>query len=430
MPSRPLAAASLALLTMLAPPPSGALARSPAQPHAQNAHVERDRNTAALNITFPGGTLAQFVDALKAGAPGPLNILLKREAPSLEVPPMDLKSVSIKTALELAIPEQGRRVETLPDGAEILRFCEFSVIGEHDPSSAPVYVIDAFSTRREPKLPQRTKAGYAHALEVYSVERIVSGEDDVRRLITAINSALALSPGAQPAELKFHPEAALIIARGDPEQLSAIERVINSFIDTASIRENERIANAVQRAELRDELIERRAELEKAEAQVYMHARDLDELRKLATEDFTSQREILEAETRLRLHESEMNAARARLEATREKMNLLSASPTPNDAQARVYDLGGSAAARRLAIKVFQELDTISDHINAVHSAKNDRGLRVASVVADDAGHRALSVITQAIRHASLWNDPAHADDAWGWTREFWDTTFDHEQVP
>ena len=222
------ALAPLALSALLLAAPPGALA----QP--DTTAVTQHRNGGALDISFPGGTMAEFVEALKAGIPGPFNVLLRRGAADLEVPPMDLQMVSVRSAFELAIPQRGGWFEMQPDGSRINYFREFTQIGGEDHASAPVYIIDAHEWTQEPQGFAGVRAGYSPKIEIYSVQNTVRNDADVQKLLTAIDAALDLAQDKRAAELKYHPDTALLIARAAPDQLTTIERVMDQFRESSA----------------------------------------------------------------------------------------------------------------------------------------------------------------------------------------------------
>ncbi|MEZ6243661.1 MAG: hypothetical protein R3B57_11535 [Phycisphaerales bacterium] len=383
----------------LAPLALAALALTAAPALAQSDKVSGFKPSAqrfALDISFPGGTLQDFVEAIKAAVPENVtNVLLRHEAATLEVPPMELRSVSTKTAFELAVPTRGQWTEPQPDGSSIEYYRDLDVVGG-DAMSAPVFVVDA-KQWTHPREPVMNKASPEPRIDVFSVEKAVKDDADVKELLTAIDTALALGESDSKAEVKFHPDSALLIVRGTPDQISTIDRVIERFRETGSARTNEHREKIAQVAELKANLIERRADMQRWEAQLELDAGEVDRLKQLAEKEIVSDKELHEAAMRLRMSEAEVQAARARYDAAEEKMKMLGGDEAGPKAEARVYTLTAQGWKAERVRRLLDAADGISEHIVSVQPPKEAGGVLSTEVEADEDGHMFVKLLLEAL---------------------------------
>lgn len=379
----------LALAALLAAAPPAA-----AQPDPGRISPNAQRN--ALDISFPGGTMRKFVEAMQSGASDyVINVLLRNQAADLDVPPMNLRSVSIKAAFELAIPRRGQWSETRYDGSTVEYFRDFEVVGG-DAGSAPVFVVDE-TERVRPAEPSTGRPRPEPRIEVFSVEHAVSGEADVQRLLAAIDSALALGPADGKAELKFHPDSALLIARGAPDQISTIDRVIERFRESGQSRLNQRAEQAHLAAQLEAEVIERQADVIRAEARMSLLAEELTELKALAGKQMASDKDIRETEAALRVAEAELQAAASRLRATQEKAHTLSASAQSPKTERRVYSLTASGWKSDRVRQILHAADGISEHITGVEASGESGAVLSTTIEADEDGHLFVKLLLETL---------------------------------
>jgi len=359
---------------------------------AQGADMTR------LDLSFKGGTMQMFVDAIRESvSPDPLNIILQNDAASLHVPSMELRSVSIATALEVAVPQTGRWMESAEDGGLVTRYRDLKRIG--DPFSAAVFVID---DRSEAVQNQRTQTSFSKEpesaeIEIFSLERLASERTDVARLLTAIDTALSLSQSAQKAEIKHHADSALLITRGTQSQLEIVERVVSRFHDTSRARESDRVQQSIALSEMRAQIIERRADIERNEARYEMASGDLRELVLLADKELASRSDVREAEAEMRMLQAELEAARARFEAAEEKFAAMSSLIDRPELESKTYPLR-SQALRDTAHTVLRSVDGISGHISSVGSG-HDGSRHTVVVEADKEGHEVVARIINAIQN-------------------------------
>ncbi len=167
-----------------------------------------------VTVNFPGGTVADYVQALKKAAGG-VNIVAAIETKDVQMPAVDLTNASLAGALGVL---NGRTAQTAD------RYIKLAVHENFGGSSEEkmVYAIDAAVQGRavDDRIMQR----------VWSVKNILENGTQPNDLLTAVQTSLDLlsNPG-KPAQLKFHEATGLIIVRASPDQIDAIQQVIEQM---------------------------------------------------------------------------------------------------------------------------------------------------------------------------------------------------------
>jgi hypothetical protein len=238
-----------------------------------------DGERSVFDLSFGGGSAVGYIDSIRQAA-GPVNIVVEPGAELVDVPPIELKRVSLSQALALL------------DGASIERdnyAIRLDVATLGDAESRPVFKIQVRG-QRPGQLTQRMN-------QVWSLQPVLAGGYEPAEVLTAIETALSMLEDTHvPADLRYHDDTSLLIVRGHPTQLATIDAL-----------HGELSANPA-RQERRDDQLEalRRAEMEmqhlREEANV--GRREADEQARRATE----------WETRAVLFREELDALRMQYE--------------------------------------------------------------------------------------------------------------------
>jgi hypothetical protein len=150
-----------------------------------------------LDFSFPGGTMAQFVTAVNKAVAAHWrdgekpNLIVPAASSSVELPPMELRRVDLKTLVEAA----GR---LLPRGPVWV------------PVGKSTWVLQIMPDRRE------TRVFYVgHLLTKFKV-------DDIS---TALTTTWDMGGESKP-DLKYHKDTQLLIVRADKAQLEVAQNVL------------------------------------------------------------------------------------------------------------------------------------------------------------------------------------------------------------
>lgn len=172
------------------------------------------RDTSTLSLKFSGGSLADYVKALKEAAPDLNVIIAVPEARDIKVPAIQLESVSPGSAIGLL---QG--TYPLNDGTPINLFIQ-DWGGSPAESAARVYKI--WTNPREMARPPAD-------VRVWSIGDLFLGDRKAEQILTAIETAVGLLKGYPEAQIRYHADTTLVVASGDPDQLRTIDRVVDGI---------------------------------------------------------------------------------------------------------------------------------------------------------------------------------------------------------
>lgn len=179
--------------------------------------TETTADSDLFDLDFSGGTLKEYVAAIRKKN-RKANIVIMPDAMNIPMPPVQLKSVELRGAMEildnLVVGSEYQQVEIS------LRY----VHGNSDLGELDIFTINASGQ----SLPVRTM--------VLSVSEILQGEVSDRDLLTTIQSSLELVSEGQPeAKVQFHPETGILIVRGDIAQVELVNNLLEE-LSRATIR--------------------------------------------------------------------------------------------------------------------------------------------------------------------------------------------------
>jgi hypothetical protein len=187
-----------------------------------------------IDLDFPGGTLTQFIDAVKR-ASGFQNILIDGDAGELVVPPISLRGVSLNTLMDIL----DATVLAGPDGGPKPRYVDTSLRIE-SPEPVPggrgqmrmrteVYRIfeQASSTPASKVQDIKVYRWDTHDRPIKDVRRT---EDDVRSAINLACSLAGFSNDDIAGKLKlaFHLPSSLLIVSAPKDMMSIADTVIRA----------------------------------------------------------------------------------------------------------------------------------------------------------------------------------------------------------
>lgn len=261
-----------------------AVTTTSAQPQQQdrNGFVppnEQYKSKYVIDLDFKGGTLREYVNAIQKKAAS-TNVLIDPLAERFPVPSVQFRSVDVASAMELLDHRAG---EVDGRGVRI----DVRTIDPPNTLSEPVYAVHAetFSPR---KLRDELTM-------VISVKDLLDADYTADDILTAVETALNLVDDGVTAQVRFHKETGLLIARGPEEQVSAVVDV-TAQLRQAAHEQLDQKRQSDDSARQHREMTELRSQIE-----------DLQRERQVAIEQLT------EARTRAELLQQELENARARL---------------------------------------------------------------------------------------------------------------------
>jgi hypothetical protein len=164
-----------------------------------------------INLTFPGGTVAEYVEAVLKVAKD-INIVVMPEAREFEVPPLQLTGVDVGSAMSLLDDR------TEPRGHGVVEL-SVSEIEPFQGNGRPIFTIS--SSLGPPAKERPSEAA------VWTISDLIGSDISAQAVLTAIQTSIDLTaPLYGPAEIKFHEATGLVIAQGHVQQMNTIENVI------------------------------------------------------------------------------------------------------------------------------------------------------------------------------------------------------------
>ncbi len=166
-----------------------------------------------ISVKFAGGTVTEYVKFLVKEA-GTINIVVAREAAEVPMPPVTLTKVTVSAAIDLV---DGRSAS--PPG----RIIKLDVrhMPQYAEGALATYQISAkgYQTERPRRKPS-----------VWSIANLLRGDTfDADDVLAAVETALDILQSTDEPIIRFHKETGLLIARGDHEQLSTIDDVLEQL---------------------------------------------------------------------------------------------------------------------------------------------------------------------------------------------------------
>jgi len=226
-----------------------------------------------VSLEFNGGSLNQFIAAVKASSRQPINVVCPAEAAKLEVPALSLRNVTALVALqslEYAArpgPNQSIRVTLINMGRTGMPVAD----GE-----APTFAIAVQGFAPQPgPVTGLPFAAAAPVTRVYSVRELLPVDGDsplpgftIDQVVQPVQTALLVDLGdAQGDEPKImvHKESNLIIIRGSQRQTELARQVIDRLRDDVEALRDRGRADREFRSALQEITAQRKAELNAAE---------------------------------------------------------------------------------------------------------------------------------------------------------------------
>lgn len=182
-----------------------------------------------ISLDFGGGTLSQFVEAVKKAAAqtaqnAAVNVVFAEpKVAQFQVPPVQLRLVSVESALRAAVHPRAR--------AEGNERPMLEQVGTGGGTSAPVFVVSMATAGGRPP---------SARVEVFDLRDLISSGIKPESVLTAVQTGLEMDEAGARTNVKFHPDSGLLIVRGDPEALDTVRQVAFHLREGLKSRTDER----------------------------------------------------------------------------------------------------------------------------------------------------------------------------------------------
>ncbi len=223
---------------------------------------------ALIDLRFRGGTAAQYIEAVREAA-GDLNILVPPEAAEVQMPPVNLKLVSVSAAIRLLED----KADESPDRRVWLSVTELPIY-----ASGERQTFEVIAQVRS----HRKRISDAH---VWTVSNLVGDDLSSKAVLSAVEMALDVVNSKTAPDVRFHEETGLLIATGDENQMETINAVLTRLSDAAAER---------RQHESREEILALRHEI----ARIEMLGAEMGRILESKEQELAQTRELLRAAQR------------------------------------------------------------------------------------------------------------------------------------
>jgi len=177
-----------------------------------------------VTMQFTGGTAAEFVEAVRQ-ASSDANIVVLADLSQVSMPPVGLRNVDLGAALRVL---QSLRSDS-SDRHIAIHILEEQGTGQSDEQS--VFTVSGdIQTRKRSAAPRDSL--------VLQMGDVLDEQVKAADMLTAIEAALAmLEPDFPAPQIKFHEATALLIARGQAEQMACIQLLVQQLRQRKMISE-------------------------------------------------------------------------------------------------------------------------------------------------------------------------------------------------
>ena len=185
-----------------------------------------------LDLEFSGGTVVEFVKAVSAQLPSPVNIIIPTEHQKLAIPKISVHRVTLpdllaavgNSTIKPVLVQQG-----IPGGGsgysekKAHTGFRFQTTSSSQPAIWTL-VVDGIPEPAKTSPPLKSVRYYNLAKLV--ADKRLTPED----ITTAIQTGHRMSTSTeQQMELRYHTESQLLIARGEPWEISLVAEVLNGL---------------------------------------------------------------------------------------------------------------------------------------------------------------------------------------------------------
>jgi len=286
-----------------------AAARAASRPETQRAVVSLD---------FGGGTVAEYVAALKVACePQPVNVVMSEGAATDRLGPISLRQASLAAAMQ-AIPAASESGATLWQIVRLMDALSGEDAAADGKDSAPVYQVYRAPTKRDAG-PQRV------VMEVFSLQRIVGRETDgaaaerrIAAVLTAAETALQMDDHrGTPPDMKLHKESGLLIVRGEQDDVMAVKDVIERMSDDAAKAADEAARREGAARQMQISIARAELNARSAQSQLELASAKLDQIVQLVESGSLPSTEAHEMKAEVDRRRAEAEIANLEVEAAR-----------------------------------------------------------------------------------------------------------------
>jgi hypothetical protein len=274
---------------------SAALLLAAASGTAQAQRSGQAGDNAVLDLDFDGGTAAQYIDQIRRKVVY-ANIVADPGVDLVEMLPVQLKRVSLHQALALL---DGMSAE----GEDHQIVLDLGILPGED--SMTVYKIEAKGRTFGERARRDSR--------IWSLQQVIAHGYTASDVLTAVEISLEMIENTQsPADVRFHEDTALLIVRGHPSQLDAINALVSQLtVSPARHERDEQARSRLEQTQLK--LVEAQADAARFHEKATAARDEADQLA----------RQVTEWQTRAQLYRDELESMRKRYEQRLQELQAI-----------------------------------------------------------------------------------------------------------
>jgi hypothetical protein len=197
-----------------------------------------------FNLEFEGGTLADLIGQVERAAPGQANIVVNGPADRVQIEPLTLRNVDVRTALDVVVLRAVEGPGETP--ASPYRLTVRSPERPLAPHATAVFIVDVIPRPGSPFAQRSVR----RETEVISLRELLDPRMTAETVLSAIEAALTADPDSdlEATVFRFHEPSSLLIVRGEVGQLHVVRQVIEQLREGAERRRAEAELEEVREA--------------------------------------------------------------------------------------------------------------------------------------------------------------------------------------
>ncbi len=221
-----------------------------------------------FDLDFPGGTLEQYLDAIRKAHPGS-NVKLSDESKTARIPAMKLNGVTLGAAVKLV---NGDTLNTAGDTV-IIWNTPVKIAGRIERAyrlGVTIMIEASAKGKGEKSSDQQIKGGRSN---VWSLRDLVDAGMKMDDVLGAVR--VALKTIDKPSQIRLHEPTSLLIVRGTKEQLELVDQTVSAMAEDVRKRSGKGEWTAEQIDDLQGELVKAQVERRIAEKRLEISSESL-----------------------------------------------------------------------------------------------------------------------------------------------------------
>ncbi|MFG0256891.1 MAG: hypothetical protein ACF8GE_03210 [Phycisphaerales bacterium JB043] len=253
-----------------------------------------------FSLDFPGGTLAQYVEAIRDANPD-ADIFTDERIELFPVAPTRLTNVDLYSSLDLL---SGSRIATSEGVLDLsVRAAQIGATGDH---------IVRLQVEAPVSIPDATE------VNVWSLQNLTSLGVSIDDALSAVEVSLTVAP--HEAVMKFHEQTKLLIVSGNIRTMHLVDATLEALSKDATAARQSNENSQFRIAELEFEMAEAQADMQLATQHMHYNVSRLDQADEEVENGNLDEQVLLELQLELARSERDLYVAQQRVDLVRKQL--------------------------------------------------------------------------------------------------------------